>query len=81
MSSVASEKDFKVARANGSRTRLKPGNVEKALFLKHNLKAIGYDSISLSDIRLITLNAMFGVQEVEVTLLALTALSRGKIME
>ena len=56
MSSVASEKEFKVARANGSRTRFKPDNVEKVLFLKHNLKAIGYDLITLPDIRLTTLN-------------------------
>jgi len=56
VSSVASEKEFKVARANASRTRLKPDNVEKVLFSKHNLKAIGYDSITLSDIRLSTLN-------------------------
>ena len=41
---------------NGSRTRLKPDNVEKLLFLKHNLKAIGYDSITLSDVRLTKLN-------------------------
>jgi len=58
VSSVASEREFKVARdlANGSRTRLKPDNVEKLLFLKHNLKAIGYDSITLSDVRLTKLN-------------------------
>jgi len=58
VSSVASEREFKVARdlANGSRTRLKPDNVEKLLFLKHNLKAIGYDSITLSDVRLTELN-------------------------
>jgi len=45
-----------VARANASRTWLKPDNVEKEMFLKHNLKAIGYDWITLSDIRLTTLN-------------------------
>jgi len=45
-----------VPRANGDRTRLKPDNVEKVLFLKLNLKAIGYDLITLSDIRLTTLN-------------------------
>jgi len=56
VSSVASEKEFKVARANGNRTRVKPDNVEKVLFLKHSLKAVGYDSITLSDIRLTTLN-------------------------
>jgi len=58
VSSVASEWEFKVARdlANGSRTRLKPDNAEKLLFLKHNLKAIGYDSITLSDVRLKKLN-------------------------
>jgi len=56
VSSIASEKEFKVASANGSRTRLKPDNEEKVLFLKHNLKAIGYDSITLSDVRLTTLN-------------------------
>jgi len=55
VSSVANEREFKVARANGSRTWLKP-DVEKILFLKDNLKAIGYDSITLSDIRLTTLN-------------------------
>jgi len=58
VSSVASEREFKVAidLANGSRTRLKPDNVEKLLFLKRNLKAIGYDSIKLSDVRLTKLN-------------------------
>jgi len=56
VSSVASEREFKVARANASRTWLKPDNVEKEMFLKHNLKAIGYDWITLSDIRLTTLN-------------------------
>jgi len=30
--------------------------VEKVVFLKYNLKAIGYDLITLSDIRLTTLN-------------------------
>jgi len=45
-----------VARANESRTWLKPDNVEKVLFLKHTLKAIGYDSITLSHIRLTMLN-------------------------
>ena len=70
-----------MARANGSRNRLKP-YVEKVLFLKHNLKATGYDSITLSDIRLTTLNRrMVGLQELEVTLLALIAMNRGKIME
>ena len=34
VSSVASEREFKVARANGSRTLLKSDNVEKVLFLK-----------------------------------------------
>jgi len=43
VSSVASEREFKVARAYGNRTWLKPDNVEKVLFLKHNLKAVGYD--------------------------------------
>ena len=43
-------------RANGDRTWLKPDNVEKVVFLKYNLKAIGYDLITLSDIRLTTLN-------------------------
>jgi len=43
-----------VSRANGSRAHLNPDNVEKVLLLKHNLKAIGYDSITLSDIRLTT---------------------------
>jgi len=55
VSSVASAGVFKVAihLTNGSRTRLKPDNVKKSLFLKHNFKAIGgYDSIILSDIRL-----------------------------
>jgi len=58
VSSVASEREFKVTRdlTNGSRTRLKPDNVEELLFLKHNLKAIGYDSITLSDVRLAKLN-------------------------
>jgi len=45
-----------VARANASRTWLKPDNVEKVIFLKHNWKAIGYDLITLSDISLTTLN-------------------------
>ena len=47
VSSVASEREFKVARdlANGSRTRSKP-----------NLKAIGYVSISFSAVRLTKLN-------------------------
>ena len=57
VSSVASEREFKVAReaGNGSGPRLKP-DVEKLLFLKQNLKAIGYDSITLSDVRLTKLN-------------------------
>ena len=44
ISSVASEREFKVVRdlANGNRTRLKSANVQKLLFLKHNVKAIGY---------------------------------------
>ena len=46
ISSVASEREFKVVRdlANGNRTRLKSANVQKLLlFLKHNVKAIGYN--------------------------------------
>jgi len=50
VSSVASEREFKVARANGDRTRLKPDIVERVLFLKHNFKVIGYDLITSSDI-------------------------------
>lgn len=46
---MASEREFKVARdlANGARTRLKPSSVQRLLFLKKNLKAIGYQSVDL----------------------------------
>jgi len=79
--SLASAREFKVARANGSRTRLSPDNMEKVLFLKHNLKAIGYDSITLSDIRLATLNRHVWCAGSGSDTSALTAISRGKIME
>uniref|UniRef100_A0A915KGE7 HAT C-terminal dimerisation domain-containing protein n=1 Tax=Romanomermis culicivorax TaxID=13658 RepID=A0A915KGE7_ROMCU len=51
LSSVASEREFKGARnlANGIRTGLLPKNLQKLLFLKHNLRAIGYNTISLKD--------------------------------
>ena len=55
VSSVASERELKW-QETWRRTRLKPDNVKKLLFLKHNLKAIGYDSITLSDVRLTKLN-------------------------
>ena len=70
-----------MARASGSRTRLKSDNVEKVLFLKHNLKAVGYDSIALSDIRLTTLNRHVWCAGSGSDTSALTAISRGKIME
>ena len=50
-SSVSSERKFKVARdiANGNRVRLRPQNVQKLLFLKYNLKAISYNSVTLPE--------------------------------
>jgi len=33
--------------AIGNRTRLLPENVQKLLFLKHNLKATGFDTVNL----------------------------------
>lgn len=49
ISSVASEREFKSARdiANGDRVRLLPKNVEKLLFLKHNLRSIGFNTVAL----------------------------------
>ena len=47
ISSVASEREFKVARdiANGNRVQLRPQNVQKLLFLKYNLRAISYNFV------------------------------------
>ena len=49
ISSVASEHEFKVARdfANENRVRLRPQNVQNQLFLKYNLRAIGYNFVLL----------------------------------
>ena len=49
ISSVASEREFKVGRdiANGNTVRLRPQNVQKLLFLKYNLRAIGCNSVLL----------------------------------
>jgi hypothetical protein len=46
---VASERAFKVASdiANGARTRLKASHVRRLMFLKHNMKAIGYNTYKL----------------------------------
>ena len=46
---MASEREFKSASllSNGNRTRLLPNNLRKLLFLKHNLKAVGFNSINL----------------------------------
>ena len=43
-SSTASEREFKVAKniQSESRARLLPANLEKLLFLKYNLRALGY---------------------------------------
>ena len=51
VSSVSSEREFKVTRdiANGNRVRLRPQNVQKFLFLKYNLKAILYNSVTLPE--------------------------------
>ena len=43
LGSIASEREFKVAkRVVHGRQNLKPGNVEKLLFLKYNLRMLGY---------------------------------------
>lgn len=49
MGSVASEREFKVASdiTGGDRTRLLPENAEMLLFLKYNLRAVGYNSLRL----------------------------------
>ena len=49
ISSVASERSFKKAKevASKKRCRLLPKNVRMLLFLKHNLRAIGYNSVRL----------------------------------
>ena len=49
ISSVASEREFKVARdiANGNTVRLRPQNVQKLVILKYNLRAIGCNSVLL----------------------------------
>ena len=46
LSSAASEREFKVSKGiqGPKRTRLRPHNVEALLFLKHNLRAVGYRS-------------------------------------
>ena len=46
LSSAASEREFKVSKAiqGPKRNRLLPNNVETLLFLKHNLRAVGYKS-------------------------------------
>jgi hypothetical protein len=44
MGSIASEREFKVAkRVTNGRYNLKPGNVQKLLFLKYNLRMLNYD--------------------------------------
>ena len=49
ITSVACEREFKVARdiANGNRVRLRPQNVQKLFFWIYNLRAIGYNSVLL----------------------------------
>lgn len=49
MGSVASEREFKVASGitGGDRINLLPENAEKLLFLKYNLRAVGYHSYRL----------------------------------
>ena len=43
MGSVASEREFKIAkRVTTNRGTLKPGNVEKLLFMKYNLRLMNY---------------------------------------
>lgn len=43
MSSIASEREFKIAkRVTTGRWNLKPDNVQKLLFLKYNLRLLGY---------------------------------------
>ena len=51
VSSVSSEREFKVTRniTNGNRVRLRPQNVQKLLFLKCNVKAISYNSVTLPE--------------------------------
>ena len=44
MGSVASEREFKIAkRVTTNRGTLKPGNVEKLLFMKYNLRLMNYN--------------------------------------
>ena len=47
--SVPSEREFKIASkiSEGDRIRLLPPNIEKLLFLKYNLRAIGFASFKL----------------------------------
>lgn len=49
MGTAISEREFKVASdiTSGERTRLLPENAEKLLFLKYNLRFIGYKSAML----------------------------------
>ena len=49
ISSVASEREFKIAHdlTNGNRNRLRLRNVQRLLFLKQNLKVNGYNIASL----------------------------------
>ena len=51
LSSVESERTFKSAKGitGGNRNRLLPDNVRKLLFLKHNLSAIGFNSMLLDN--------------------------------
>lgn len=50
MGTAISEREFKVASdiTSGDRARLLPENAEKLLFLKYNLRSIGYKSCPLS---------------------------------
>ena len=58
VSSVSSEREFKVARdiANVNRVRLRPQNVQKLLFLKYNLKAMSYNSVTLPEGKILDCN-------------------------
>jgi len=52
ISSVASEREFKIARnlTNGNRNRLRQRTVQRLLFRKQNLKVNGYNTASLPGI-------------------------------
>lgn len=49
ISSVASEREFKSARniSHGPRSHLLPENLRRLLFLKHNLPAVGFNTMNL----------------------------------